>query len=145
MAGLAVALGLPSGLPAEAGLEDRILPGPIPAEVLRIVDGDTVEVAATIWLGQRLVTLVRIEGVDAPELRGRCAREAALAAEARDFLGHRLRPGTKAALLAVQQDRHGGRVLARIRDAEGRDMGEALLAAALARPYDGSRRRSWCE
>jgi hypothetical protein len=27
------------------------VPGPVPAEVLRVIDGDTIEVAAFIWLG----------------------------------------------------------------------------------------------
>ena len=45
------------------------LPGPIPAEVLKVVDGDTLEVEARIWLGQGVQVSVRLRGVDTPELR----------------------------------------------------------------------------
>ena len=32
---------------------DGPIPGPVPAHVLHVVDGDTVRVRAHIWLGQR--------------------------------------------------------------------------------------------
>ncbi len=35
---------------SEAGAQDR-LAGPVPAEVLSVIDGDTIEVRAVIWLG----------------------------------------------------------------------------------------------
>ena len=60
-----------------------VLPGPIEADVLRVVDGDTFEVEADIWPGQKINTMVRLEAVDTPELRGRCSEEKALAQKAR--------------------------------------------------------------
>jgi hypothetical protein len=44
------------------------LPGPIPAELVRVIDGDTIEVRARIWLDLDLTTRVRLAGIDAPEL-----------------------------------------------------------------------------
>ena len=49
--------------------------GPVMAQVLRVIDGDTIAVRAQIWIGQSVETRVRIVGVDTPELRGRCALE----------------------------------------------------------------------
>ncbi len=74
---------------ARAGAQNR-LAGPVPAQVLSVIDGDTIEVRAVIWLGQVLSTRVRLAGIDAPELRGKCARERALAVRARAYLRARL-------------------------------------------------------
>ena len=61
---------------------DRI-PGPVPALVLRVIDGDTIAVRARIWIGQSVDTRVRIVGVDTPEFSGECARDIVLAGAAR--------------------------------------------------------------
>ncbi|WP_173980368.1 thermonuclease family protein [Magnetospirillum sp. UT-4] len=60
-----------------------ILPGPIPATVQKVVDGDTVHVRARIRLGQDVETMVRLAGIDTPEIRGRggCPEERDLAAK----------------------------------------------------------------
>ena len=143
---------LPAGLiiivsclavPLVAQAEDR-LPGPIPARVERVVDGDTVVVAARIWLGQTLITHVRIAGVDTPELRGDCPLERDLAVAARDGLADLLTP-VEVTLHGVRLGTYAGRVVAEIHDAEGRDIGTALLSLGLARAYDGrGGRPSWC-
>ena len=38
------------------------LPGPFPAEVLGVIDGDTFEARVTIWLGHEVTTRVRLLG-----------------------------------------------------------------------------------
>ncbi|MEZ5921166.1 MAG: hypothetical protein R3C60_07395 [Parvularculaceae bacterium] len=54
------------------------LPGPVPARVERVVDGDTVRVAAEIWVDQTVSISVRLKDVDAPELfRPKCPAEKA--------------------------------------------------------------------
>ena len=68
------------------GVAGEALPGPISAEVVEVIDGDTLAVRARIWLGQELTVRARIAGIDAPELRGRCAAERDLAVRARAFL-----------------------------------------------------------
>jgi endonuclease YncB( thermonuclease family) len=118
------------------------LDGPVAAKVERILDGDTIEVRAAIWLGQSLIIRVRIDGVDAPELEARCAEEKRLALAARDFLVRRLE-GAQVKLTRVVYDKYGGRVRADVGDAKG-DIASALLVAGLARPYHGERREPWC-
>ena len=48
------------------------LTGPVAAIVERVVDGDTLAVRARVWLGQDIHVLVRIRGIDAPELKANC-------------------------------------------------------------------------
>lgn len=117
--------------------------GPVAARVDRIIDGDTIQVQAAIWLGQTITIRVRIDGIDAPEPEGRCAEERRLAALARDYLAQRVdRAPIK--LTHIVYDKYGGRVRATVTDAKG-DVGAALLRAGLARPYHGERRAPWCE
>ncbi|HVP84451.1 MAG TPA: thermonuclease family protein [Rhizomicrobium sp.] len=89
--------------------------GPVSAEVIHVVDGDTFEAKATIWLGQSIDVRVRIAGVDAPELHARCNAELTLALAARDWLVRRIE-GKNVRLSAVRYDKYGGRVDATVRD-----------------------------
>jgi endonuclease YncB( thermonuclease family) len=50
-----------------------LLEGPVTATVERVVDGDTLAVRAKIWIGHEIDVLVRLRGIDAPELRGDCS------------------------------------------------------------------------
>ena len=127
---------------AAAGGRD-VIPGPVPARVLTVIDGDTILVRARIWLGQVVETRVRLEGVDTPELTGECERERRLARKARDFILTRI-GGGGVVLSGIQYGKYAGRVVARVAAADGGDFSEALLEAGIGRPYDGGRRWSWC-
>src|SRR5262245_61726374 len=148
--GLAGGVLLVSGLSEERAdfatapqrLAEEALAGPVSAVVERVVDGDTVDVRARIWLGQTLTVRVRIDGVDTPELRSECADERRLALAARDYLARRLL-NKEVTLLRVVYDKFGGRVRADVSDRDG-DVAKALLDAGYARPYHGARREPWC-
>lgn len=121
----------------------EVLPGPLPARVVAVVDGDTLEVSARIWLGQAVRVRVRLAGIDAPELRGKCAAERRAAGRAKAFLTAAVADG-EVRLSQIRYGKYAGRVLARIAAADGRDLGQALLARGLARVYDGGKRPAWC-
>ena len=116
--------------------------GPVEARVIEVVDGDTIRVAARIWLGQDVETLVRIAGIDAPELRGRCTRERRMAAAARDLLARQLFGSV--VLTAIANGTYAGLVVAHVALPRGADVAALLLEAGLARPYDGGARQPWC-
>ena len=134
--------GADHGTPPER-LAAEALAGPVSAVVERIVDGDTVDVRARIWLGQSLTVRVRIEGVDAPETRSRRARTSGVSRSRRAISSTRRLLNRDITLLHVVYDKFGGRVRADISDSDG-DIAQALLAAGLARPYHGERREPWC-
>ncbi len=127
-----------------SGRAAEILPGPYPAEVERVVDGDTIGARVAIWLNQDLSVLVRIRGIDAPELRGRCAGERKQAREAMLAL-ERLASGGRVVLTEIEGDKFFGRVLADVTTSAGEDVGAALVASGHARTYDGGARQAWCE
>jgi endonuclease YncB( thermonuclease family) len=127
-------------LPASA---DDGLPGPIPARVLDVIDGDTVAVEAEIWLDQRVVTRVRLADVDTPEMRADCDGERALAEAARDRLAGLLAEGA-VTLSNIHYGTYAGRVVATV-SVDGRDAGATLLREGLAVGYAGrGPRHDWC-
>jgi endonuclease YncB( thermonuclease family) len=128
--------------PAPERLIASGLEGPVSAKVERVIDGDTIQVNAAIWIGQSLSIRIRIDGIDAPELEARCTEERRLAERARDYLIRRL-SGEEVKLAHIVNDKYGGRVRAEVRDEKG-DIGQAMLEMKLARPYHGERRQSWC-
>ncbi len=139
---LVVSAADPASDAAPAGYRAAAFEGPVNAAVIRIIDGDTFEAAARIWLGEAIEVRVRIEGIDAPELHARCPQERARAEAARDYLARRI-SGGEVRLSAVHYDKYGGRVDAVVRDDKG-DIGQAMIAAGMARPYHGHRRQGWC-
>ena len=141
LAALAMVVWLAGLVPGRAG---DVLAGPVWAQVVRVVDGDTIEVRARIWLGQENTTLVRLAGVDAPELRGGCALEKTLAARARGYLSARIE-GTEVRLAAIEYGKYAGRVVARVALPGGEDLAAGLIAAGLGRAYDGGGRVAWCD
>ena len=137
--GLAVAF-LAAVVPARA----EVLPGPVAADVIRVIDGDTLALRARIWIGIDIVVNARIRGIDAPELRGRCDAEKAKAEAARARLVA-LADGRTVRLRRVENDKYAGRVIADIVTDDGTDLAAAMLESGLARPYDGGGRAPWCD
>ena len=114
-----------------------------PAEVLRVIDGDTFEARVRIWPGMDVTTRVRLRGIDAPELHARCEDERVKALAARDALARLLTEG-EVGVSGVGQDKYGGRVDADVSTARTPNVSEALFAGGYARRYFGGRRASWC-
>lgn len=135
---------LPSLLlaPLPGGAAERIR-GPVEAEVVRVVDGDTIAVRAHVWPGHIVEVSVRLAGIDTPELKGKCEAERQLAQEARAALESALASG-RALLLNVTFDKYGGRALAQVQNEDGHDLAARLVAARLARSYGGRAREGWC-
>ena len=63
-----------------------------PAEVVRVIDGDTFEARVRVWPGLDVNTKVRLRNIDAPELHARCADELGKAQAARAALEAMLAP-----------------------------------------------------
>ncbi|MEX1154520.1 thermonuclease family protein [Parvibaculum sp.] len=141
LASVAIGLGLLSAAPA---LAVERLAGPVEAEVVRVIDGDSLVVRARIWLGQTVETHVRLSGIDTPELRGKCVEERDRAAAARAALAALLGTG-KVALSDIEADKFGGRVRARLASGAHDDVAQAMIAGGHARAYEGGARAGWCK
>lgn len=119
-----------TGCSAEAGQAVK----PRPSQSVRVIDGDTLEVA-----GEK----VRISNIDAPELppHAKCWAEAGLAISAAQRLQEYVNVAPTLSLRREGRDRYG-RTLARVVDRDS-DFGEALIAAGVAARWTG-RRWDWC-
>lgn len=125
---------------AEAGQDFR---GPVAATVLNIIDGDTFLADAQVWPGQFVRVNVRIRGIDAPEMKSRCAGEHDAALRARDALAELI--GDDAVSISnIGGAKYYGRVLADVETQQGVPVAEEMLGRSLVRPYDGGRRAGWC-
>jgi endonuclease YncB( thermonuclease family) len=114
-----------------------------PAEVLRVIDGDTFEARVHVWPGLDVNTKIRLRNIDAPELHARCADEAAKAQAARTALETML-AAAPVTVSRIGIDKYGGRVDALAATRDTPDISTALLTGGFARSYDGGRRGSWC-
>jgi micrococcal nuclease len=123
-------------VPATAGGK---LEGPVPAIVTRVIDGDTIEVRAQIWLEQEILVKVRLAGVEAPEMTAACDEARRTAQQARDFVVQEV-GGARVLLMRIRGDKYFGRVVGHVMTPKGEDLSSLLLAAGLATPYSGGRR-----
>ena len=114
-----------------------------PAEVLRVLDGDTFEAKVRIWPGMEITTRVRLREIDAPEMHARCADERVKALASRDALAQLLAEGA-VGISRIGQDKYGGRVDADVSTARTVDVATAMLERGFARRYSGGRRQNWC-
>jgi endonuclease YncB( thermonuclease family) len=114
-----------------------------PAEVVRVLDGDTFEARVQVWPGMQITTRVRLRGIDTPELRARCDDERVKALAARAALARLLAEGS-VGIARVGQDKYGGRVDADVSTARTPDVAASMLEGGFARRYAGGRRESWC-
>jgi len=97
-----------------------------------VVDGDTV------WIkGEK----IRLEGIDAPEARGRCYEELVAAANATERL-RVLLTTNQFTILRNGKDRYG-RTLAKIKIGN-RSAGEIMMSEGLVRKWRG-KRENWCK
>lgn len=115
-----------------------------PADVLRVIDGDTFEARVHVWPDIAITTKVRLRDIDAPELKARCQDERTKAEAAHEALQAMLAEGD-VMVMRVGQDKYGGRVLAAAGTRTTPDVGAALLVRGLVRPYRGGRREPWCD
>jgi len=112
------------------------------ADVVSVYDGDTIKVIARPWPGVSVETSVRVDGIDTPEIRGKCEAEKALAIEARDAA--RAFVGQSVALKNIHLGKYAGRVVAKV-FVGNKELGEFLIRSGLARRYDGGQRAGWCD
>jgi endonuclease YncB( thermonuclease family) len=106
--------------------------------VLSCYDGDTCILDREILPGR---DRVRLSNADTPE--GKCLWEIKRAIEARDYT-RAMVVGKVVSLTAVQPDKYRKRVDAYV-SIDGCDLGDALIAAGLPRPYAGGHRDGWCQ
>jgi len=116
--------------PVQSCLAKEQLPGPYPADVLRVIDGDTVEVRVHLWPGLSQVTHIRLRDVNTPELHSRCHTQRDIAWAAKDFLTNLL-AGQTVHVSQVADDKYGGRFDAYMILSDGQNVSQLIAASGL--------------
>lgn len=122
---------------ASAGAANRLIDGPVAAEVVKVIDGDTVLVEAMPWPDHKVSTYVRLRGIDAPELRSKCPAFRKAAFDAKSELASLMEGERVVQLTAISGDKYFGRVVADLELSNGTRPAERLLEAGLVEPYAG--------
>lgn len=140
---LALALGLVLVTSDNAGaVKPRTIEGPVHARTLRVIDGDTILVRANIWLGQHITVMVRLAGIDAPELNSRNGR-----ARERGYIAHtalqNLVEGRELSLRNIRRGKYAGRVIAEVYLSDGTNISSHMLEQGLADPYRQRSRKKY--
>ena len=114
------------------------------AYLITVTDGDTFKARVPVWNGVEIVTAVRVNGIDAPELRGKCDFEKVKAEEASAALAHYLQTAKSVTLQNVKDDKYSGRVVADV-IVDGKSLSSEMIRTGLVRPYNGGTRAGWCK
>ncbi|MEI8632852.1 thermonuclease family protein [Vibrio sp. PP-XX7] len=108
-----------------------------------IYDADTFRVNIKGWpaiVGENIP--IRVNGVDAPEIKGKCAKEKDQARLAKIFTIKALRSAKTIELRKMRRGKYF-RILADVY-VDGKNLSSLLINAGLARPYHGGKRGGWC-
>ena len=115
----------------------------IVSKVISVYDGDTFRVnidSLPPIVGKNIA--IRLEGVDTPEIKGKCQYEKDLALEARDFVRKKLFNAKEIKLNDLQRGKYF-RVVAKV-FIDGVSLEKELLNKGLAYKYQGGKKSSWC-
>jgi micrococcal nuclease len=118
--------------------------GPVSARIIRVIDGDTLLVAARPWPQQTMEVYVRLRGIDAPELKSSCPSARHAGKQAQEALADLTRDQSEIQLSHISGDKYFGRVLADISFADGRNPAQEMLLAGYVVPYEGGRKAKGC-
>jgi micrococcal nuclease len=113
------------------------------SKVISVYDGDTFRVdidSLPPIVGKNIP--IRLNGVDTPEIQGKCQQEKDLALEARDFVRNKLANAKEIKLTKLQRGKYF-RVVADVL-IDGVSLEQELLDNELAYKYTGGKKTSWC-
>jgi len=113
-------------------------------QIDHVYDGDTFYFRMPGAWSEISMVGVRVLGIDAPEKRGRCPAERALAKEA-TIMAQRFLSRGPVTLQHVRWDKYGGRIEADVL-VDGQSLSEYMIDQKMARPYMGGHRdkMEWC-
>jgi endonuclease YncB( thermonuclease family) len=114
------------------------------SRVISVYDGDTFRVdidSLPPIVGKNIP--IRLNGVDTPEIQGKCQYEKDLALKARDFVRKKLANAKEINLTKLQRGKYF-RVVADVM-IDGVSLEQELLENKLAYKYTGGKKSSWCD
>lgn len=115
----------------------------IVSTIIDVHDGDTFTVTINKWptiIGDKIK--IRVNGVDTPEIRGKCKSEIELAYKAKEFTKTFLTTTKRIYLKNMARDMYF-RIDADV-IVDGKSLSQELIKAGLGYEYHGDTKNSWC-
>lgn len=123
------------------------LAGPVPADIVWVFNGHTIQVRAHTWLDHLIVTRVRLRGLDSPEpgAKAKCAEERTQGKDAVAALRQFTSEG-QVTLQNIAHDVHAGQVVADV-FVDDESLVDRMLEDEHGREFDedGGEREGWCD
>jgi len=113
------------------------------SKVISIYDGDTLRVNIDSFpdiVGKNI--RIRIKGIDAPEIKGKCQTEIDLAIMARDYLRNAINQSSQIELRNIERGKYF-RIVGELY-IDGENISKGLIKEKLVYIYHGGKKRSWC-
>ena len=110
------------------------------ASLLKVVDGDTVDLRSDLGFKVFTEQRFRLAGINTPELHSKDAKEKTAAKAAMDYLTGLLGQLPLTVKTSLDKQEKYGRFLAQITNGAGTAVNEEMVKAGHAKPYDGGKR-----
>jgi endonuclease YncB( thermonuclease family) len=113
------------------------------SKVISVYDGDTfrVDINSLSPIAGKNIP-IRVNGVDTPEILGKCLYEKKLAYKAKDFVVNKLLKAKRIELTNIQRGKYF-RIIADV-FVDGVSLEQELLDNGLAYKYSGKKKLGWC-
>ena len=114
------------------------------SQVISVYDGDTfrVDIDELSPIAGKNIP-IRVNGVDTPEIQGKCDSEKELAIEARDYVAGLLDNANEILLVNTERGKYF-RIVAVVM-IDGVNLAELLIDKGLGYVYTGGTKHSWCD
>lgn len=129
-------------IPTSAISAPRVLGDYEGAVYLKNYDGDTIDFRLP---GPRpMVITIRINGIDTPEIMGKCGKEEYYAKKAQQMVENILKDAENISLKNIEQGKYS--TIAAEVYADGKSLGDKLIQEGMAIRYEGEREAmNWCD
>ncbi|NJN72188.1 MAG: nuclease [Limnothrix sp. RL_2_0] len=107
------------------------------AEVVKVVDGDTVDIVIDLGFSISKKERIRVADIDTPESRTRDLAEKKLGLEAKDYLENALTTAEQIIIKTEKEDKYGRFLGWLYLDGATVSLNEIMIAEGYAWPYDG--------
>jgi len=114
------------------------------SKVISVYDGDTLRVNIDSFpdiIGENI--RIRLKGIDAPEIKGKCQKEIDLAILAREYLRNAINQSNQIELRNIERGKYF-RIVGEL-NIDGINISDSLVENGLAYPFSNRKKRNWCE
>jgi len=112
------------------------------AKLIRVMDGDTIEVTLDLGFGISVDTIVRLNGIDTPEIHSLNIDEKNAATVAKNVLLKKL-TNVQLILKTIKYGDKYGRYLADVYTDTGDYVNDFMVQYGVAHKYDGGTKQEW--